>query len=238
MQPAAAFTRPPDAPELARARERFARDGVARLACPFEPQAWEALCAEIVGLRPLACRKEFRNAHSDNTLRRMSTIGQAAIVASGARLIGELYRDPGLLAVLRAVAGGELYLASDPEEEYAINWLHREGDVQGAHRDTYAYGVILVIEAPPPGCGGRLEVWDAAGAGEEPTVRIEVAAGDCLILRSDRHRHRVSPLQCPDASRLVLGLGYADSPVAPREIAPSGPLYAPGDYVAALDDPA
>ena len=224
--------------QIAQARAAFARDGVARLPCPLEPAAWEALRAEVVALRPLAYRKEFRNARSDNTLRRMSTIGQAAIAASGARLIGALYRDAGFLGLLAAVAGGELHLASDPEEQYAINWLHREGDVQGAHRDTYAYGVILLVEAPPPGCGGRLEVWDAAGAGAEPAVRIEVAAGDCLLLRSDRHRHRVSPLECPGASRLVLGLGYADGAVAPREIASSGPLYAPGDYIAALDDPA
>lgn len=225
-----------DTSDLDAARAGFERDGVARMDCPLEPQAWAALCAEVMALKPLASRKEFRNVENGNTLRLMSTIGKAAIVESGAQLLGALYRDRGLRDVLEAVIGGELFLIAGPDmEEYCVNWLHREGDTQGAHLDNYAYSVVLVVEAPEPGCGGLLEFFDALGD-EEPAVQIEVAAGDCLILRANRRYHRVSPLTCPDSSRLVVGMGYADAPVAPRETAPTGPLYAPGDHVVALDD--
>lgn len=107
--------------DLTAARAAFERGGVARIACPLEPQAWAALCAEVVALKPLASRNEFRNVESGNTLRLMSMIGKAAIVERGALLIGALYRDRGLRHVLEAVVGGELFLISGLDrDEYCV----------------------------------------------------------------------------------------------------------------------
>ena len=189
--------------------------------------AWTQVIDEVVGLRQFAHRKQFRNASTGNTLRAMATIGRAEI-ARHSSLIPTLYQDPALRDILEEVVGAKMYPVSVPGEEFVINWLQQLGDTQGAHKDTYSYAVVLVVEAPSIGCGGVLEVWDNSFSSP---VRVEATTGDCVIIRANTHQHQVSPLLCEGSSRLVLAFVYAASTDVPTSVSTSGPLYTPEDHV-------
>jgi hypothetical protein len=197
--------------EFSAARKHFYKHGVARFGWPLSVDAWTKVKGEVIGLKGFAYRKRFRNVNSGNTLRAMATIGRAEI-AGRSSLIPRLYQDPALLHILEEVVGATMYPVPVSREEFVINWLQQLDDTQGMHRDTYAYGVVLVVEAPGIGCGGVLEVW---GSSSLAPVRVEVTAGDCIIIKADSHRHRVSPLLCEGSSRLVLSFVYGASADAP-----------------------
>jgi hypothetical protein len=165
---------------------------------------------------------------SQGTWRKMSTIG-GNIVSANSSLIPMVYNDSTLLQFLSALAGEEVFTVPDPNENHVVNILHREGDLHGAHIDTYAYAFNIVMQAPPLDVrGGELEVWfdsqSVNNRGKMPGTTFRFEPGDAYFLKTDTNLHHVRPI-VGDHQRIVLNLAYANSKTKDATSYSSSQLY-------------
>jgi hypothetical protein len=186
----------------------FESEHLVRLPAFYEAAAFDLVRAEVHRLSAFQKRRDFQMAATDNTPRRMSTVG-AAIVNQYSSLLPILYRDPSLLSFLTGIAGEPVWPAPDPNEDVVCNFLHRKDDTHGAHLDTFPFAFNLTLEAAAPGKGGLLEVWPGPKAAGSPQYHYFVE-GECYFLRSDKFLHGVTPLS-EGQRRTVLNFAFANN---------------------------
>jgi hypothetical protein len=193
-------------PERAGLRVRFATEHVVPL---------PGFCPPVLlpAIRDEACRimeghgryHDLTFEITDNTPRRMRTVGQPVIRAEGA-LIHAWYFAPALADFVSDIVGEPVFTCPYPGEHYVISRLDRTGDTHGWHWDDYTYGFILVLEAPPYTEGGFVQAvahtsWDKQnpdvyGALLSGQVRsYALAAGDAYLVKTDTTLHRVHPIR-------------------------------------------
>lgn len=142
---------------------------------------------------------------TDNTPRRMTTVGQPIIKAEG-NLIDAFYFNPDLLPLVSQVVGEQVHTCPYAGEHYVISTLDRDGDTHGWHWDDYTYGLILVLEAPHYTDGGFVQAvahtsWDKQspdvyGALISGQVRsYALHPGDAYVIKTDTTMHRVFPIR-------------------------------------------
>jgi hypothetical protein len=142
---------------------------------------------------------------TDNTPRKMTTVGQPIIKTEGP-LIDAFYFSPVLLEVLGTIVGERLFTCPYAGEHYVISRLGRSGDTHGWHWDDYTYGIILVLEAPHYTEGGFVQAvpntsWNKAnpdvyGAMISSHVRsYALVPGDAYIVKTNTTMHRVHPIR-------------------------------------------
>jgi hypothetical protein len=158
----------------------------------------------------------------------MSTIG-GILLSDNSSLIPMIYNDPELLKYLSALAGEEVLPVPDKNENHVVNILHKDGDLHGAHIDTYAYAFNIVIESPPAETGGgELEVYfgcqAVADIENEPATTFHFEPGDAYFLKTDASVHSVRPL-AGNHTRVVLNLAYANNATKNKISYSSSQLY-------------
>lgn len=104
--------------------------------------------------------------------------------------------------------GGAPASLVDGIEAVVVNYLHRSGDTHGAHVDDHEVAFALIVEAPPPGCGGELLLQMPSG-GPRP---VTLAAGDAYILHASAVRHAVAPVTARRRIAVVCAYDLAGRP--------------------------
>ena len=194
--------------------------------------AFALLYAEVQRIQQIKIRRNFLMPGSENTPRRMSTIG-GLDVAQMSSLIPMLYTDSDLLAFLSGVAGEQVFPVDDPVENHVLNFLHEIGDIHGGHVDTYPYAFNVMIEAPPRSAGGQLEMVKDSTVIKDlddtsKVNRMYIPANTCYLLRTDKAVHRVSPL-VSEGRRTVVNMAYANRDTLNEVSYSSSALYGPPD---------
>ncbi len=142
---------------------------------------------------------------TDNTPRHMTTVGQPVIKEQGP-IIHATYFSPVLKDFMSKVIGEELFTCPYPGEHYVISRLQKSGDTHGWHWDDYAYGFVLILEAPNYRDGGFIQgvphtSWDKKnpdvhGALLKSKVHsYALEAGDAYLIKTDTTMHRVYPIR-------------------------------------------
>lgn len=208
--------------------EMFAHDQLVVLPQFFKLEAFSLLAAEVHRMEQSKKRRDLLMQDSDNTPRKMSTLG-GIDVTQMSTIIPMLYFDDALLDFISGVVGERVFLAPDLVENHVCNFLHEVGDIHGGHVDTYPFAFNTMIEAPAEGTGGLLTMVKNSTAIEElddeqKAQQIYIPTGDCYVLRADKAVHRVSPLNQP-GRRTVINFAYADEATADTLSYSSSVLY-------------
>jgi hypothetical protein len=197
-------------------RSRFAAEHVVPLRGFCPPVLLEAMRTEACDIMD-----RYGKAHdvvfeiTDNTPRKMTTVGQPVIKAEGP-LIDAFYFAPVLLDYLASVVGEQVFTCPYAGEHYVISRLVQSGDTHGWHWDDYTYGLILVLEAPHYTEGGFVQAvpntsWDK----ENPDVygalissrvgSYALEPGDAYVIKTNTTMHRVHPIR-GDGRRTIVNM--------------------------------
>jgi hypothetical protein len=191
--------------------DTFDRDHYVRLPGLLTSEGLEALRAEAVHLEQFARRRDFLMESMENSPRHMTTIGGHTIVEHSS-LIPNLYANAQLIELIRHIVSIDIQPVPDRVERFVINYLHKPGDVHGAHFDDHPIAFVAFLEVPPHGTGGELEMVPRAQSlldiESDEVRRLSHDAGDCYLLKTDTSAHRVAPLRAP-ARRVVLNMAFA-----------------------------
>ncbi|MEV7404187.1 hypothetical protein AB0N93_27835 [Streptomyces sp. NPDC091267] len=190
----------------------FTENGYLPLPGLLTHEGLQALRDESARLEAAATRRDFDMECMADSPRHMTTLGGQHI-AQDSELIGSLYRDTELLALLTALHGTHVLPVQEVVERHVLNILHHPGDTHGAHTDDYPLALVLFLEVPPGSAdGGLLEFnpgrTDLTALGKPGTQQVYHHAGDAYLLRSDLTAHRVTPLSRPGTRRSVLNFAY------------------------------
>lgn len=205
---------------------QFSRNLFIRLPRLFSDEAFALLTAEVRRLDAAKVRRDLLMAGSGNSPRRMSTLGGLQ-VAEYSSIIPMIYADTDFLEFVSGIAGEQVFVVPDPIENHVCNFLHELGDIHGGHTDIYPYAFNILLEAPPPGAGGVLELTASQRLEDLDSGavrRLVLQAPDCYVLRADLAAHRVSALTQP-AKRSVINLAYANAKTLNTPSYSSGVLY-------------
>jgi hypothetical protein len=204
---------------IAALRAAFERDAFADVTALVPQDVRERIGAEATAaLDAHAVRRDIRVDATGGSPRRYRVAGRDAL-SRACPTAAAFYRSARLLEAIGAVAGEPVAPVPYAAEELIATRLQRAGDTHGWHWDDYAFALVWVLCAPPPGMGADLEyvpgvAWnkadpdvDAILARREP-ARVHVPSGTVYLLRTDTTLHRVAPLRC-DARRDALCFSYA-----------------------------
>ncbi len=119
------------------------------------------------------------------------------------------------------MVGEELSTCPYAGEHYVISRLRKSGDTHGWHWDDYAYGFVLILEAPDYREGGFVQAvahtaWDKRnpdvhGALLASQVRsYAFAPGDAYVIKTDTTMHRVYPIR-GNAGRTIVNTTWANA---------------------------
>lgn len=217
------YRRREDRTELART---FASNGVAVLPRLIEVDALPTLTAAVAGLATSGRRRDFQMPGYD-TPRKLTVLGGRMITAQSP-LIRSLYDHPEIRAVIADIVGQPIFECRHPDEFLVLNHLAFRDDTHGWHLDDPSWALVIVLEAPLPGAGGKVEIvqpTEELGAFSAETtnavveraralgrvVELDLAAGDAYLLRADKCLHRVAPLTLAGARRSALNLAFEES---------------------------
>ncbi len=207
--------------ERADLRAQFQRDHVAPLRGLCPPRLFEPLKAEAFDLMDrFGVARDFALDITDGTPRHMTTVGQPIIKDAGPG-IDALYFSAALKAFLSEIVGEALSVCPYPGEHYVISRLHKSGDTHGWHWDDYAYGFVLVLEAPHYREGGFVQAvphtaWDKRqpdvhGALLQSQVHsYAFEPGDAYVIKTDTTMHRVYPIR-GNARRTIVNTTWANA---------------------------
>ena len=202
-------------------RERFANEHIVVLKEFAPPELTEAIRAEA---RDIADRHGATHdlvfEITDNTPRRMTTVGQPVIRDEGP-LIHAFYFNPDLLTFVSDLVGEQVHTCPYAGEHYVISTLDRNGDTHGWHWDDYTYGIILVLEAPHYTDGGFIQAvpntsWnkqnpDVYGALLSSQVRsYALEPGDAYVVKTNTTMHRVHPIR-GESRRTIINMTLAST---------------------------
>jgi hypothetical protein len=165
-------------------------------------------------------RREVTIKESGNTPRAYSSIGRDELLCSSS-FVPEIFHNEALRECLSQIADEPLAKVPYEPEEFILNSQSAPGDTHGWHWDDYAYAFVLVLEAPDPLLGGRVEYiprleWKRDDTEaylrqvltSKPVRSIHVDAGQCYFAKSNTTLHRVAPLTGA-TTRTVVVLTYA-----------------------------
>ena len=141
---------------LAELRQQFLQEDYVPLPDLLTPQAQALIAAEVDRLQEMAKDRDFRMAGYD-TPRLMATLGGRQIYRESSTL-ASLYAHYELRTLVATIVGGALYPCRHPEEFMVLNYLAKSGSTHGWHLDDPAYALVIVLEAPPRGEGGLVEI--------------------------------------------------------------------------------
>ncbi len=208
--------------ELAALQAQFRNEHVVPLRGFCPPELLAPIRHEAADLMDrFGVSRDFVLEITDNTPRHMTTVGQPVIKANGP-LIHALYFAPALGAFLSSVVGEPLATCPYAGEHYVISRLRRSGDTHGWHWDDYAYGFVLILEAPDYRDGGFVQAaphtsWDKQnpdvhGALLRSQVRsYAFAPGDAYVIKTDTTMHRVYPVRGENVTRTIVNTTWANA---------------------------
>lgn len=206
---------------------RFRSDGYVGLPGLLASETRELLREEIARLEPQARARDFVMA-GPQTPRVLSVLGAKDLLA-GSPALAALYAHFKLVRAISRIAGERVHACPHEDELMVCNFLLGDRSTHGWHLDDPPYALVLVLEAPEPGCGGELQhIADWAGVcgrlGLDPHGDVRAAvdaasaagllsvtphgAGDAYLLRADRCLHRVSPLRAAGGRRVAVNFAY------------------------------
>jgi hypothetical protein len=203
-----------DAAKISELRASFSAESIVPLRGLCPPGLLAAIKDEACDLMERYGRRhEVVFEITDNTPRKMVTVGQPIIKAEGT-FIDAFYFSPVLPEFLADVVGEQLHTCPYAGEHYVISRLGKDGDTHGWHWDDYTYGLILVLEAPHYTQGGFVQAvpntsWDKEnpdvyGALLASQVRsYAVEPGDGYIVKTNTTMHRVHPIRGEDRRTIV-----------------------------------
>lgn len=218
---------------------RFATDSYLPLPELIPHHILGRLLAELTGLEADTRRRDFAMECMGGSPRHMTTISGPALAARSP-LITDLYRQPDLLGLLRAVTGQPVVPVHEATERHVVNILHHPGDTHGEHTDDYPFALVLFLEAPAdPADGGLLEYAPHTTAlplpHDAPMERRHHQPGDAYLLRADTTAHRVSPLTRTGTRRTVLNFAYT-TPDRQTTRTPSAQLLYDDEHTSSRQD--
>jgi hypothetical protein len=171
-------------------------------------------------LETKAQRRQLIIKESGNTPRAYSSIGRDELLRHSS-YVPALFHNVALRECLSQIAGEQLEKVPYEPEEFILNSQSTSGDTHGWHWDDYTYAFILVLEAPDPLLGGRIEYianleWQRKNTegylremlATKPVRSIHVSSGQCYFIKSNTTLHRIAPLTGA-TTRTSLVLTYA-----------------------------
>jgi len=184
------------------------------------PKPWEERARREAWalLERRGVRRDLTIPETGDSPRRLRNVRQGEI-AQEASCLPALYYAGATRELVSAIAGRDVALCPFVPERFVLASMTRAGDTHGWHWDDYAYSLVFVVDAPPPGTGGDVEYlpgvsWDKANprvadhlaSGRVRLRRLE--SGEAYLIKGDTTLHRVAPLQ-QDAVRVVYAMAYA-----------------------------
>lgn len=206
--------------------EEFQHKQFVKLPDLFIPPVKKIAQENLDYLHSLRSRKDFIMPEF-NTERKMSVVGGSKIINLSLALIA-LYANQDLRDTLSKIIGNHIHTVKHAEEFMVVNFLDGDADTHGWHIDDPQYALIIITEAPPPRCGGDLEIipnWssfcsknnfsqgtqtkDAVKKAllEDRIKRLQLASGDCYLLNASQAFHRVTPI-IGKGSRKALNMAF------------------------------
>jgi hypothetical protein len=174
--------------EADRLAQSMADTGVAVLPRSVSRVLVDAMRGEVAALLPQGHCVDFLMPQSGHTPRKMTVVGGNA--TRDAPRLRSIYGNSALHDILSRIFKAKVAACPVPCEDLIITRLSDRGDTHGWHLDDFPAALIFVLSAPPPSRGGQLEYVDLHGVPRERTL----SAGDAYLMRSDRVRHRVAPI--------------------------------------------
>lgn len=167
-------------------------------------------------LKTKARRRDLTIKESGNTPRAYASVGRDEI-ARGSKIIPAIFHNEALRDFLSQIVGETLEKVPYQPEEFILNRQSAPGDTHGWHWDDYAYALILVLEAPDPLMGGRVEYvpcveWQKDNTEQylrdlltvKSTRSDYIKAGQCYLSKANTMLHRVTPLTGPTTRSVVV----------------------------------
>lgn len=208
-----------DEDRVTQLQQRFADEHVVTVSGLCPPDVFEGIRREAFDVMD-----RFGTSHdlsfeiTDNTPRRMTTVGQPIIRSEGPS-IHQFYFAPALHSLVSRVVGEPVHTCPYAGEHYVVSRLRTSGDTHGWHWDDYTYGLILVLEAPHYSQGGFVQAvphtsWDkddpdVYGALLKSHVRsYALEAGDAYIIKTNTTMHRVHEIR-GDGQRTIINMTLA-----------------------------
>lgn len=190
--------------EIAELRLEFLNSGIVILDDLINQSAFQKINNEVSKMLFFSKRKDIEIKSEVVSERNMSTVG-GHIIKSKSSFLKSLYFSKDLNILLSSITNENVYCVKDENEDVVINMMHKESDLHGKHKDTYAYAFNIMISAPPLDGGGDLLLHNKKnGFG-----RYNIKAGQCYLIRTDLYEHEVTKLRC-DAQRIALNMSYAN----------------------------
>jgi hypothetical protein len=205
---------------LASKANEFAGASVVRVTELFTTTVFDDLEREAERLvASHGVRREFRMRPTGGTPRRMTNVAQAAIEASSP-LVQRLYDNLLLRDVLASIARAPVFDCPYRPERYVITKLHQVGDTHGWHWDDYSLALVWILKAPPVEAGGIVQClpgtrWDKRDPKiisqfvDHPIRSYHFVSGEAYLMNARTTLHRVYPLVCEGAERLILNCAFA-----------------------------
>lgn len=200
---------------------RFADEHIVTMPGFAPPELLAAIRAEAAGIMDRhGTYHDLTFEITDNTPRRMRTVGQPVIRDEGP-FVHHFYFAPALLDVVADVVGEAVHICPYAGEHYVISRLDAHGDTHGWHWDDYTYGIILVLEAPHYSEGGFVQAvpnthWDKSapdvyGALLSSQVRsYALEPGDAYVVKTNTTMHRVHPIR-GNGRRTIINMTLAST---------------------------
>ena len=212
-------------------RREFLRKDYVHLPGLFSKGGFGLLQAETERLKGFTQQKDFVMSGPE-TPRIMSVLGGNGILENSS-LLWSLYSHYDLRNLIQGIVGAPIYPCKHPNEFMVINYLLAPGAIHGWHLDDPAYALVIIIDAPKAEYGGLTEFvpdWkeycDYLGVSAEENVgstiqqaradnRVRVkhhAPSDAYLLRADNALHQVTELKKEGVQRVIINLGFENTP--------------------------
>jgi hypothetical protein len=174
-------------------RRRFVEQGAFLYLEDFLPPETTAQLVSAVAAVETAVNRNYLPGHKQGGSVSRHTIDQIV------PFIADLYRSPGLIHLLEALAGERLQVSpADDPHAYALYFYTRPGDHIGWHYDTSYYAgrrytlLLGVIDRSSCRLDYELHTREDGVANVPGSVRIP--PGGLVFFDGDKLRHRISPL--------------------------------------------
>lgn len=160
-------------------------------------------------IKPESLRKDIVIQDKTVSARKMRTASGTTIDRHTSD-IARIYQNERLIRFFELISNDTICLLEDSIEKYVINALELDGDLHGAHLDSFPYACTLIIFGLEAGQGGLLRISktiaDAeAGIGTD----LSLGSGDLFFFCSDNLVHQVTAIRAP-GQRVALNFAYAN----------------------------
>jgi hypothetical protein len=209
-------------------REQYLTEGLVKVREICPPGLWLRFTAEAYALlERYSVRQDVRVATTGNSPRRLISVRRSYIDQHGS-IIPALYRSTVLHRFLANITQDPVLICPYEDEQFVISFLGQPGDTHGWHWDDYSFGLVWIVESPPPEQGGFVQCvantrWDK----DDPKLwsafignsirSYAFASGDLYFLRSHSTLHRVYPLR-ENSRRIIVNMAWASAADFDRQI--------------------